>query len=1183
MDSQKIKQLILKGIKTMVKPILIISIIAIILVSLFFGVIDGMITTAAKVFNDIIDNINIVGDNLVIDEEYMSDAKEQLERKGINSSTLGLGNNEEYLDRFLEAEIVTNFPYLGGDGLQGAVYFERRNPDGSTKQLEYISYDEFYNKVDNGESLTDYFTVDQEDWTVHIVKIDGNIEKINYKNMVEKFAMPFEFPIALAMTSQNPQFALAVVNLVKDSRITITIAESKTTTTTTVTEHYDQKIEKITPREERESSNTVETISETEKQGNTVEIISETEEQGEPQVTTEETYSTDIFLSSARTWILNVVTDLQYDNSSEDLEPVEETIQPVIQSDVEEQEDGTSIRTTKSNRKNITETHIEYQRWIRGTSKVVEKTDNFTNLIIRKKSVNGQGLLAIAEQCHDYVSENGFTYLQDYTKNTIPISESGNKTIDCSSYVSWVLYEAGYEDLKGYQHSTDDGSFGVYGDEKGWERIESIDDIQPGDICFWQKGGDPYHVNIFVSEESGRYMFWDCGWDGAIASEEPVQWTATDEFYYAFRPNDEIANALNPQSKTELKEQIENYIDGISDGKYSVSVNNLDRSSDTIYINNNRVKSNGLIKLFVMAAAYNEVRLGNIKEEDIEEDIRNMITTDNNSSTNNLLKTMGNGEIAKGVDKVNSYARQNRYTNTKLEGELDNDKMVDGNEQTYTTTRDVATILKKIYNGTCVNNIYAEKMLEMLKGQMLTEMIPATISGAQVASKSGEQNEIVQDAAIISTENANYLIVISASELTNLEDGKNRIREIANIINVFYAENGTLNENENFEIDDEIETRMNGDRVCYKLSSGDFQCPLDNLVEGREMLFNLLGKFEKTQNHERLMRYLLYLLTGNDYGVTEFDFYEFLGIDLMTAGAGDYVVDTTQSPESIVITDIDTLRQAFSWYSSDRVLQQYAEFFLECQKKYHVNAIFAAAVSITESSAGTNIAIGGNNMFSISNGGAGNWNSYGTMEASIESFFKLISGEYFSNGQYTVSQISNGSNHSYCLPAEPWVTNTTNYMTQMFNAAGIDTSSVISGNTGPATDMQKKIVQLASSKNTFGQGAGWCQAWVAEVYSKAGQPWQSAPCASEAANKWVISKDKNNIPLGACVYGHSYIRSNGTQAMCSGHEAGHVGIYIGNGQIASNVGGILICSLDYWESNYGWKGWGWNGGIDYSK
>ena len=862
MDSQKIKETIKNGIKGILKPILVIVLVMVILVSLFFGVIDGIFSNAAKVFSDIIDNIKIEGNNIVIDEEYMNEARERLERLGINSSTLGLGNNEDYLDRFLEAEIVTNFPYLGGEGLQGAVYFERRNPDGTTKQLEYISYDEFYNKVNNGEGLSDYFTVDQEDWTVHVVKIDGNIEKINYKNMVEKFAMPFEFPIALAMTSQNPQFALAVVNLVKDSRITITIAESKTTTTTTVTEHYDQKVEKVTPGEEGE--------------GNIVETISETEEQGEPQVTIEETYATDIFLSSARTWVLNVVTDLQYDNSTEDLEPVEEMINPVITTDQEKQADGTTIITTKSNRKNITETHIEYQRWIRGTSKVVEKTDNFTNLIIRTKSVNGQGLVEIAKNCHDAVANAGFTY--GATSGGIPVDVNTDSKIDCSGYISWVLYEAGYTEMEGGQHTTANSSLGAFGQEKGWQIIENANDIQAGDICFYRGsiyGNDPGHVNICVGEENGQKVFYDCGSTTVIQTIDPIIYDMST-FGYAFRPNDEIANALNPQTEDQLEEQIQNYIDGINDGKYSVSVVNLDKNSDTINVNNGRVKSNGLIKLFIMATAYNEVRLGRINEEDIQEDIRNMITTDNNSSTNNLLKTMGYGDMQKGVDKVNSYARQNSYTNTKLEGELDDDRMVDGNEQTYTTTRDVATILKKIYNGTSVNQIYSEKMMELLKGQMLTEMIPSTIIGAQIASKSGEQNGIAQDAAIISTENANYLIVISASELSNIDTGKNNIRQIANIVNVYYAENGTLNKNENYETDDEIETRMNGDRVCYKLPSGQFQCPLENLVEAREMLFNLLGKFEKTQNHERLMRYLLYLLTGNDYGVTEFDFNEFL-------------------------------------------------------------------------------------------------------------------------------------------------------------------------------------------------------------------------------------------------------------------------------------------------------------------
>ena len=69
MDSQKMKQLILKGIKGLIRPIIIITIIIILLVSLFFGVIDGIYENVAKIFSDIVVNINIGGNNMVIDEE----------------------------------------------------------------------------------------------------------------------------------------------------------------------------------------------------------------------------------------------------------------------------------------------------------------------------------------------------------------------------------------------------------------------------------------------------------------------------------------------------------------------------------------------------------------------------------------------------------------------------------------------------------------------------------------------------------------------------------------------------------------------------------------------------------------------------------------------------------------------------------------------------------------------------------------------------------------------------------------------------------------------------------------------------------------------------------------------------------------------------------------------------------
>lgn len=114
-------------------------------------------------------------------------------------------------------------------------------------------------------------------------------------------------------------------------------------------------------------------------------------------------------------------------------------------------------------------------------------------------------------------------------------------------------------------------------------------------------------------------------------------------------------------------------------------------------------------------------------------------------------------------------------------------------------------------------------------------------------------------------------------------------------------------------------------------------------------------------------------------------------------------------------------------------------------------------------------------------------------------------------------------------------------------------------------DTQKKIVAVATNSAKYGISArsGYCQAWVADVYQAVTGSRGSAHCALCAADMWAVSSDFSQIPVGATVYGYS-----------SG-KYGHVGIYIGNGMVAHNIGEIKIQSLESWIETYKGFAWGW--------
>ena len=136
---------------------------------------------------------------------------------------------------------------------------------------------------------------------------------------------------------------------------------------------------------------------------------------------------------------------------------------------------------------------------------------------------------------------------------------------------------------------------------------------------------------------------------------------------------------------------------------------------------------------------------------------------------------------------------------------------------------------------------------------------------------------------------------------------------------------------------------------------------------------------------------------------------------------------------------------------------------------------------------------------------------------------------------------------------------------------------------GRVTDIMQKIADVASN-NSGGGYDNMCEAWAELQWQNAtGMARECQPSTYDAYKAWGVSTSKDNIPVGAMVYG------SGSPTVDSvNNPYGHVGIYVGDGMVADQGG---VVSLDQWiswqhancDGHQGWLGWGWQNGIDLTK
>lgn len=303
--------------------------------------------------------------------------------------------------------------------------------------------------------------------------------------------------------------------------------------------------------------------------------------------------------------------------------------------------------------------------------------------------------------------------------------------------------------------------------------------------------------------------------------------------------------------------------------------------------------------------------------------------------------------------------------------------------------------------------------------------------------------------------------------------------------------------NETGEIENQI-YKSDGKKVKYddiykgKIIVGDI------FESGPEMWFELLDITDSTKGLVDIFKYIMYLYTGVDYGISEESQISYIFSTVPYAGS-DYNVHTKMSSEELVLTK-EQLKEAIekSWKEGTKNnLLSCLDAFMEIQNTYNVNAVFAVAVTVQESQGGTawnNIDSSTYNWMSIKgeyNGNSyedrygTNWRKYDSFNIATKDFGDLIANSpyYFKGGKYSVKNIA----PTYC--DENWGSKVIAHMTKMYNNIGI------SGATGGTEGTDGTVTTFTVGTRTYKNYKQTDYANVTLAYTTKGASIANAGCA----------------------------------------------------------------------------------------
>jgi beta-lactamase class A len=227
----------------------------------------------------------------------------------------------------------------------------------------------------------------------------------------------------------------------------------------------------------------------------------------------------------------------------------------------------------------------------------------------------------------------------------------------------------------------------------------------------------------------------------------------------------------------QLRKRIETELNSF-DGSVGLVIEDLDTGLEITHNANLPIPSASLVKIPIMAACFEAIQKGDLKLDEtimlterrktpgsgvlkaersggsytIGQLLEIMIVHSDNSASNMLIERLGIGYFDDAFKKMG-------LKNTNLARKMMDFQSRKMGVENYTTARDIAMLLDKMYRGTFLNRAVSRECLRILTLQKVNDRIPKKLPpGTIVAHKTGLERFVCHDAGIVYTDKGNFLI-----------------------------------------------------------------------------------------------------------------------------------------------------------------------------------------------------------------------------------------------------------------------------------------------------------------------------------------------------------------------------------------------------------------------------------------